>query len=343
MSAARALVLGGTGQLGLACAARLLRDGWAVTLASRGRTPPTAPVPDGAATATLDRDDTEALRAAAGGVDLLVDAVCYTADQARQLVDLDDAVGQLSVVSTLSVYADDAGHGFETGGPFPAYPVPITEDQPRVPAGDTGYSDRKVAVEDTLLAGARVPVTIIRPGAITGPGSGHPREIWAYLRTRDGRSFVPLAHAGVSRFQPSAAANVAELVARAAGRPGTRVLNAVDPDCPTVAELVQAVADAVGHTWAQLLLPGPAVDGVGETPYSVAAPVVASDARARAELGYAPVVTALDAVRDTVRWLDGLLADRDWRDALPAVARMYGDRLTDYAAEDAALRTLAGG
>lgn len=341
MTSRSALVLGGTGQIGLATARRLLADGWAVTVASRGRTAATAPVPEGARPLVLDRDDAPALAAAASGVDLLVDAVCYTAAQASGLIALGDSVGALSVVSTLSVYADDAGRGFETDGDFPTYPNPILESQPRVPAADTGYSDRKVAVEDELLAHATVPLTITRPGAVHGRGSVHPRELWALLRARAGRPWIVLAHAGASRFQPSASANIAEIIALAANRPGKNVYNAVDPDAPTVREIVAAVAAACGHSWTEVLLPGEPVgqfSRVGETPWSVPNDVIASDALARTELGYAPRTTYLAAIPDLVSWLTSVLGGRDWRTVFPAAAKLEGHGFDDFAAEDAYLR-----
>jgi nucleoside-diphosphate-sugar epimerase len=344
MASRRALILGGTGQIGLATATRLLTDGWEVQLASRGRTAPTAPLPDGARPVTLDRDDAGALRNAATGVDLLVDAVCYSAEQARGLTALGDSVGALSVISTLSVYADAAGRGFETDGDFPEYPQPITESQPRLPAGDTGYSDRKVAVEDELFTNVVVPLTITRPGAVYGRGSVHPRELWALLRARAHRPTVILAHGGLSRFQPSASATIAEIIVRAAELPGTHVYNAVDATAPTVRELVAAVAAACDHTWAEVLLPGEPVgefSRVGETPWSVPKDVVASDALARSELGYEPSTDYVASMPDLVSWLTETIGDRDWRTVFPDAARMEGPNFDDFAAEDTFLRRRA--
>ena len=343
MSSRRALVLGGTGQIGLATARRLLDDDWDVTVAHRGRTVPTAPVPDGARTALFDRDDQAALAAAADEVDLLVDAVCFVAEQARGLTALGDSVGALSVVSTLSVYADDRGRGFETEGLFPEYPLVMTESQPRVPAGDQGYSPCKVSVEDVLLAHTAVPVTITRPGAVYGRGSMHPRELWAYVRARAQRPRVILAHEGRTRFQPSSSEVIAEITALAAGLPGTRVYNAVDDHAPTVREIVAAVAAAVGHSWEEVLLPGDPVgeiSQIGSTPWSVPNDVVASGALAHSELGLPRTTSYLDALPDLVAWLDEVLAGgRSWRTVFASAAKIEGDGLDDWAAEDAYLRT----
>ena len=341
---ATALVIGGTGQIGLAAARRLLRDGWEVRLASRGRTGPTAAVPEGAHTVQLDRDDDAALTAAADGVDLLVDAVCMTPVHARQLVALGDRVGALHVVSTLGVYADAAGRSLDNAdvAGFPHFPVPITEDQPTVEPGDTGYADRKVTIERELLANARVPVTVSRPGAIHGPGSVHPREWFFVSRALAGRPAVLLDHGGTSRFQPTAADNLAEIIALGAARPGRRVLNAADPDCPSTLEISRLVAAALGTTWAEVLLPGTEPDGVGATPWSTPDPLVASTALAAAEIGYAPVTTYADAVAPFVGWLVEVTQGRDPVEVFPFLGRHYRPQAEVFAAEDAVLRALAG-
>lgn len=344
MSSRSALILGGTGQIGLATAARLLSDGWEVTLASRGQTSPTSPVPDGARARTLDRNDLDQLRAAAEGVDLLVDAVCFTVAHARGLIGLGDAVGALSVVSTVSVYADAAGRGLESDEPFPEFPIPITESQPRVAPGEVGYSDRKVAVEDELLTHATVPVTITRPGAVYGRGSVHPRELWGWIRARAGRPAVVLAYDGTSRFQPSASANIAEIIALAAGLPGGRVYNAGDGDAPTVREIAAAIAAACGHSWEEVLVPGDPIgefSQVGSTPWSVPKDVVTSDALARAELGYTPVTGFLAELPDLISWLDETIGDRPWRKVFPTAASIEGHGFDDFAAEDSYLRRRA--
>ena len=55
-------------------------------------------------------------------------------------------------------------------------------------------------------------MTVLRPGAIHGVGSRHPREWWFVKRILDGRRAVPLAWDGQSRFHASATSNIAELI-----------------------------------------------------------------------------------------------------------------------------------
>ncbi|MER8223036.1 NAD-dependent epimerase/dehydratase family protein [Streptomyces sp. NPDC094143] len=335
----RAVVIGAGGQIGRPAVAALARDGWAVTAASRGggRDPDW---PGEVRAERLDREDDAALDALIGdGCDLVVDIVAYEARHARQLTALAGRIGSAVVVSTASVYEDGMGRGFDTMGEpggFPEYPVPIPEHQPTVPASDATYSTRKAAVERELLAaGDRLPTTLLRAGAVHGPHSPLPRELYFVKRNLDGRRRRVLAYGGSSRFHPAAARNVAELVRLAAARPGSRVLNACDPQAPTVAEIGAAVDAVMGAEAETVPLDGPEPSAsVGRTPWSVPYPVVCDMSAAERELGYRPVVSYARSLPETVEWLTRRLSGRDWRDAFPVLARAYPE-LFDYAAEDA--------
>lgn len=74
---------------------------------------------------------------------------------------------------------------------------------------------------------------------------------------------------------------------------------------------------------------------MGETPWSGAHPVVYDMTAAERELGYRPVTGYVESLPETVEWLAGELAGRNWREAFPKMARNYGEALFDYAAEDA--------
>jgi hypothetical protein len=83
-----------------------------------------------------------------------------------------------------------------------------------------------------LLDHASAPITVLRPCAIHGLNSRHPRERWFVKRMLDRRPTIPLAYRGTSRFHPSAAANIAALVCVATETLGSHVLNIADPDTP---------------------------------------------------------------------------------------------------------------
>ena len=287
----RAFVLGAGGQVGRAAVAAL--KGWHVTEAT---------------SKDLDREDTEGLRRASAGADVIVDVIAFTAAHARQLLTLD--VGAVVAISSAAVYG-------ELGGPMP---VPIPEDHPRTGPGD--YAQNKIAMEDVLLGQSAVPAAVLRPCAIHGPGSRAPREWYFEKRRLDGRTRAALAYGGRSRFHTTAAANLGALVRLAAGRHGA--YNAGDPDPPDVSEIARLFG----------LDPVP-VDGCppgADTPWSVEHPLVVDMAKAERELGYAPVTDYASALPATVAWLHEATE-------FPGLD-VYGDTLFDYEAED---RLLAQG
>ncbi|WP_282794488.1 NAD-dependent epimerase/dehydratase family protein [Streptomyces sp. CC224B] len=337
-----AVVVGATGQIGRAAVRALAEDGWTVTAASRagGRD---GTWPGEVRAVRLDRADDGALAALVGdGCDVLVDVVAYGAEHARQLAGLRDRVGSAVVVSSGAVYVDNRGRGFDTQGEpdgFPRYPVPIPETWRTVEPGEATYGTRKIRLERDLLAlGDALPTTLLRAGAVHGPHCRAPRELYFVKRVLDGRRVRVLSHGGGSRFHPVSVLNLAELIRLAAARPGSRVLNAGDPDVPTVAEISAAVDAVTGFESETVLVEGEAPGkGVGLTPWSTAHPVVYDMAAAGRELGYTAVTTYRDALPATVAWLTDRLAGRDWRVAFPGLARAYAPLidLFDYAAEDA--------
>jgi nucleoside-diphosphate-sugar epimerase len=294
-------------------------------------------------TARADRADDSALAAAVGdGCDVLVDMVAYGPADARQLLSLADRVGSAVVISSVSVYEDDKGRNFDTQGEpegFPEFPVRVTEDQRTIAPGEASYSTRKAGLERELLAaGDRLPTTLLRAGAIHGPHCRTPRELYFVKRNLDGRPRRLLAYGGRSRFHPANVHNIAELVRLAAATPGSRALNAVDPDAPTVAEIAAAIDAVMGVETESVLIDGPPPSPtVGDTPWSVPVPVVFDMSAAERELGYRPVVARYpDRLAETVAFIEGQLAGRDWKEAYPKMFQTYGD-LFDYAAEDAYL------
>ncbi|ASW55951.1 NAD(P)-dependent oxidoreductase [Plantactinospora sp. KBS50] len=337
-----ALVIGATGQVGRATVAALVEDGWRVRAAARGERGAADRARDGAIEPVrLDRADDAALAAAVGaGCDLVVDMVAYGRRHADQLLGLADRIGSAVVLSSAAVYADDDGHPF--GAERARFPVPIGERQRTVPGGtdDLGaedYAAGKVDLERRLLdAGDRLPCTLLRAGAIHGPHTVFPREWYFIKRALDRRPVRILCHAGASRFQPIGTANLAELIRLAAARPGSRVLNAGDPDAPTVREIGATIADLLDDPAEEILVDGPSpAPPVGETPWSVPAPVVLDMTAAARELGYRPRTDYAGALPGTIEWLLRTVRERDWRTAFPGMTADSGTDFFDYPAEDA--------
>lgn len=329
----RAVLIGGTGMIGRAAARALAADGWDVVAISRSGTLPEGLAELGVQSAVADRADDRQLRAALGtGADVVLDTVAFTREHGGQLNGLAGLAGSLIVISSASVYADDDGRALDGEGEPPNMPVPILETQRTADPGDATYSTRKAELEQTLLAGP-LPATLLRACAIHGPGAKLPRELFFVKRAVDGRRRVALSWMGESRFHTTSVANLAELIRLAAAKPGDRALNAGDPDPPTTLEICRAIGNALEHEFEPVLLPGDAYDNPWGAPDSQ--PFVVSMAAAEEELGYRPVTTYPEAVRETCAWLVGELeAGRSWEGT-------YLEGMVDYAAEDEALASLA--
>ncbi len=339
-----ALLVGGSGQIGIATARALLSAGADVTVAHRGGRPLPADLRGHVTEAPLDRGDTDALRTLAAGRDLVLDCVAFGPADAEPYASLVGDFASLVIISTASVYLGTNGTWMDmaTGeDDFPRFPEPITEEHPIVEADLDGYSPQKAALERALLAVDGLPVTILRPGAIHGPGSPALREWYFIKRALDGRRRVPLIDRGESRFSTSATAVIAELTRLAGEHPGRRVLNAVDDPVPTVLEIGQAVFAHLGHTAEFELLPrgaGGPDSTIGSTPWAAPAPVVLSMESARRELGYVPVGSHRSTIGPAIDDMIASVGDGDWRERFPALAQRYGaDGWFDYEAEDALL------
>ena len=325
----RAVLIGGTGMIGRAAARALAADGWEVVAVSRSGTLPEGLAELGVEAAAADRADDAQLRAALGsGADVVLDTVAFTREHGEQLNALEGLAGSVVVISSASVYADDEGRALDGEGEPPNLPVPIPETQRTAEPGDDTYSTRKAELEQTLLAGP-LPATLVRACAIHGPGAKMPREIFFVKRAVDGRRRVALAWEGESRFHTTSVANLAELIRLAAAKPGDRALNAGDPDPPTTLGICRAVGDALGHEFEPVLLPADEYDNPWAAPKPK--PFVVSMDAAERELGYRPVTTYPEAVRETCAWLVAELEQgRNWDGT-------YLEGMLDYAAEDAAL------
>jgi len=320
--------------IGRAAARALAADRWEVVAVSRTGTLPDGLAELGVESVVADREDDAQLRAALGaGADVVYDSVAMHREHGEQLNALEGLVGSLVVISTASVYADDEGRAFDgEGGEPPRLPVPILETQRTAEPGDATYSTQKAELEQTLLAGP-MPATLIRACAVYGPGAQNPRELYFVKRAVDGRRSVALAWNGESRFHTVSVANLAELIRLAAAQPGDRILNGGDPDPPSTLEICHAIGNALDHEFEPVLLAAAEYNNPWGVPSS--SPLIVSMEAAERELGYRPVTTYPEAVKETCAWLVGELENgRSWEGSYIAAS-------LDYAAEDEALASLA--
>jgi nucleoside-diphosphate-sugar epimerase len=336
----RALVLGGSGPIGLAVARRLLAAGWEVDLT--GRDPAHVPADitgAGARFLLADRAVPAQLMSAMGprGADLLVDCLCYTADDAASLVDLAQDAASTVMISSKAVYVDSLGN--HSNSPVePHFDGPVRETQPTVAPGGgdhtsrEGYAANKVAAEQVLLSSG-CPVTVLRPSKIHGEGALRPRE-WVFVkRALDRRPAVLLAHRGAGIDHTTAAANIAALIEVVATAPGRRILNSADPDAPSALDISRSIAGLLGHTWEEVLLDEDADPALGRHPWERAHPFTL-DMGAADALGYIPVGDYATTVGQEVRWLVSTAVNADSVQLAPGLDVDFFSDLFDYPAED---------
>jgi nucleoside-diphosphate-sugar epimerase len=330
----RAVLLGGTGVLGRATARRLLGAGWIVDLVGRDRARmPGDLAMKGARFYAADRHDDAALgRILGNGADLLVDALCYTSADARQLIPLLRNVTSVVMLSSKAVYADDEGRHVNSER-SPTFTSPIREDQATVEPGNSdfnspeGYGANKVAAERTLLESG-LPVTVIRASKVHGDGAPNPLEWMFVKRILDRRPAVFLAHRGLGANHTTAAANLAALVERVAAVPGQRILNSADPDAPNGLQIARTIAAYLGWQWEEIL-PDDESSGLGCHPWDARPPIVL-DTRASLQLGYVPVGTYAETVTTEIDWL----MEQHRAGGVPEIPAVPS---FNYAAEDAYL------
>ena len=315
----RLLVTGGAGYVGSVVTALLLGAGHEVTVLDDLSTGHRDAVPEGARLVVADLAD------AADVLDPSVDAVLHFAGKSLVGESMDspepywrtNAGGSLALLEALRrhgvrrmVFSSSAA----TYGD-PASPEPIAETDPAVPTNPYGAS--KLAVDHMLESWARaygLGAVSLRyfnvAGAHLGLGERHAPEthlVPNLLRvaagekesadvygtdypTRDGTAVRDYLHV----------ADLADAHLRALERvvPGThRVINLGTGGGHTVREVLDAVRRVTG-------LPVPAVDGPRRP--GDPAVLVAANARARRELGWAPTRTLDETVADAWEFARGL-------------------------------------
>ena len=123
------------------------------------------------------------------------------------------------------------------------------------------------------------------------------------------------------------------IIADAASRGRDRVLNGGDPDAPSTLEICRAIGDALEHEFEPVLLPADEFGNPWGVPSS--SPLIVSMEAAGRELGYRPVTSYPEGVKETCAWLVGELErGRSWEGSY--IADSF-----DYGAEDVVLESHA--
>lgn len=222
-------MLGGGGWVGYRLTARLAAAGWDVTALVLPGSPPVA---EARTVYGYRRERATLARLATAEPDVLVDLVAYEPADTRALVEA--AVGRVGWVvhlSSVAAYCRIAAR---------------EEEALRFGGEEGGYGPGKAACERVLEGVApELPATILRAPPIVGPGDPASRERYFAERILAGR---PILHPGPleGRVWMLGVEDLATALAQAAvRRPDSPAMHLAQPDAPTLAGHVEALARAL--------------------------------------------------------------------------------------------------
>ena len=150
----KALFIGGTGNISSAVSRLAIREGWDLTLLTRGQST-RSPVPEGAQVVQADISKPDSVRAAIAGrhFDVVVNWIAFTPADIERDLELFRGCGQYIFVSSASAYQKPGSSPY------------ITESTP-LANPFWQYSRDKIASEEALNRAHRAtgaPITIVRP------------------------------------------------------------------------------------------------------------------------------------------------------------------------------------
>jgi nucleoside-diphosphate-sugar epimerase len=328
----KALVIGGTGPTGPHVVQGLLDRDYEVTLFHRGvHEPPELPeVPH----IHGDPHFPDTIREAVGDVEY--DVVLAMYGRIRHIAEvLDGRCGHLICVGGVPVYEGclepwtRRPHGMR---------LLAREDSPLADANGQapGFSELVVQAERTVFdraAAGAYRATFVRYPCIYGPRNVIPYEWSVIRRVRDGRPWMILPDGGLGIFCRCAARNAAEILLLAVDKPGIadgQAYNCADRDQLTMRQWVETIAQMLDSSLELMSLP----EELSLATYPELIPMGAFSphtlldvTKARTELGYTEVVSAQDALAQSVEWWSR-------NPPTPKAYPAYLDAF-DYAAEDA--------
>ncbi|WP_286862456.1 MULTISPECIES: NAD-dependent epimerase/dehydratase family protein [Sphingobacterium] len=336
----KAIIIGASGQIGYAFYQLLNKGGWEVVLLSRGEIPYTIDE-DMTTVIHFDKKDKALFRKMmSAGADLVIDLIAFGREDAKQLLTHQKDYSSLIVLSSSSVYRDKDGRTLDEAAMngFPDFDKPISEANPTVEAGEQTYSTRKVALEQELLSELTIPLTILRPCAIYGAHSHHPREWWLVKRMLDQRPFIPLAYNGQSIFHTTSAELIAKVGLAARHLAQQQIINVGDSRPLSVFELADVIAEYLEYKG--VLLPmdmqAGALDHVGLTPWSIPRYFILDTKRSEEILAFQSLMISdySSSIGQYLFYLLSMYEDKKWEYLFPQLAA-YPYEQFDYEVEDA--------
>jgi nucleoside-diphosphate-sugar epimerase len=326
-SAGTALVIGGTGPTGPHLINGLLDRSYDVTMMHRG-THDSPLIPASVERLIGDPHFRETLAETLGT--RTFDLVIATYGRIRYIAEeMVGRTGRFIAVggppSYRGMFAADASYP-------PGMPIPTSEDAPRVDSEEEfrfGYLIR--LTEDAVLgahARGEYDATMFRYPVVYGPGQLG-ASVWQVMeRALDKRPHIVLPDGGLAVVTRGYAVNVAHAVLSAVDHPAAaagKIYNCGDEQQFTLAQWVQLICDAMGHRMEVVGVPADVAYSTRDFLPLQSAPVhqLLDLHSIRADLGYADVVPAVEAIPQVVRWYTDNRPPSKRSDAERAAANNY--------------------
>lgn len=303
----KALVIGGSGPTGPHVLTGLAHRGYDVTMLHRGVHEPDN-LPD-VRHIHADPHFAESLLEAIGTTSFDVIIAMY--GRIKSIAGIAaQRCGQFVAISGVPVYRGFVDPQYAT--PY-GMKVNAREDSPKADIAEVPSKAAMLILEaerSVFEQGVkyRVPVSTLRYPQIYGPRNVVPWE-WAVVkRVLDGRRRIIVPDEGLWIVSRCAAQNAAEAVLCVVDQPdvsGGQAYNCADEDQFTVRQWVQLVSAYAGGDLEIVGIPSSVARShfVELLPPGARPHMIVNTERLRRELGYADVVSAYDALRDTVEWM----------------------------------------
>ena len=298
----RVLVIGGTGPTGIPLVRDLVARGDTVTILHRGLherddTPPQVEH------LHADPYDEDSLRAALAGRTFDVTLAMY--GRLRRIAEITTAhTGRFVSVGGVPAYRGWMNPWVHEP---PGLPVPVAEDAPVVDDPAQDEKGFRIARTEEVVFAHHPAAAHFRYPYVYGPYQLAPREWCVVRRVLDGRERIVVADDGLTLHHHGYTENLAHALLLAVDHPDAaagKVFNVGDEEVLSVRQVVEIVADALGHRFEIVSMPH---DLALPARPMLAQPLpthrVMDLTRLRTDLGYRDKVPARAALADTARWL----------------------------------------
>jgi nucleoside-diphosphate-sugar epimerase len=235
----RVLVTGGTGFIGSALVPRLVTAGYVPRLLVRS-SPPSSPAPP-IEVRIGDVTDVDMLRVALQDVPVVVHMAAAT------------SAGRLDPAVAYRVNVGAASALVEACRSTGARLIVLSTQHVYLPA--PGLYGRTKRMADRIFLESGVPVTILRPSLVYGPGS---RGVFVRLATLVGKlPVIPVIGPGRWRMRPLFLDDLVDVILAVLARPelAGRIYDVGGPDVVTYDEFLSAICNAIGRRCRTIHLP----------------------------------------------------------------------------------------